>query len=66
MIRNIGINQSNSLITETVKNEQKTTIKKGENQANRLDKLKEQIKSGEYAIDLKTTATKLAQEIKPE
>jgi len=66
MIRNIGINQSNSLITETVKNEQKTTIKKGENQANRLDKLKEQIKSGEYAIDLKATATKLAQEIKPE
>ena len=69
MIRNIGINQSNSLITETTKNEQKTTTKRGENQANRLDrldKLKEEIKGGGYAIDLKAIATKLAQEIKPE
>lgn len=66
MIRNIGINQSNALINETSKNEQRVTTKKGENQISRLDKLKEQIRSGEYEIDLKAVATKMAQEIKPE
>jgi len=65
MIRNIGINQSNSLVAETTKNEQKVITKKGDNQATRLDKLKEQIRNGEYIIDLKATATKMAQEIKP-
>lgn len=65
MIGNIGINQSNSLITETTKNDQKVITKKGDNQATRLDKLKEQIRNGEYTIDLKATATKMAQEIKP-
>jgi len=66
MIRNIGMNQSNALVTETTKNEQKVISKKGESQASRLDKLKEQIKNGEYTIDLKAIATKMAQEIKPE
>jgi len=66
MIRNIGINQSNVLINETSKNEQKAVTKKGENQTSRLDKLKEQIRSGEYKIDLKAIATKMAQEFKPE
>jgi len=66
MIRNIGMNQSNAQVTETTKNEQKVISKKGESQASRLDKLKEQIKNGEYPIDLKAIATKMAQEIKPE
>jgi len=66
MIRNIGINQSNVLINETSKNEQKAVTKKGGNQTSRLDELKEQIRSGEYKIDLKAIATKMAQEFKPE
>jgi len=65
MIRNIGMSQSNALVTEATKNEQIEITKKGETQASRLDKLKEQIKNGEYAIDLKAIATKMAQEIKP-
>lgn len=60
------MSQSNALVTEATKNEQKEITKKGETQASRLDKLKEQIKNGEYAIDLKAIATKMAQEIKPE
>jgi anti-sigma28 factor (negative regulator of flagellin synthesis) len=65
MIRNVGINQSRTLVNETTKNEQKAVTKRGDNQASRLDKLKEQIKNGEYAIDIKATATKMAQEIMP-
>jgi len=65
MIRNIGLNQSNSLVTETTKNEQKVIIKKGDNQASRIDELKDQIKNGKYTIDLEATAMKMAQEIKP-
>lgn len=65
MIRNVGISQSNTLINDTLKNEQKAVIKKGENQVSRLDKLEEQIRNGEYKIDLKAIATKMAQEFKP-
>jgi len=35
-------------------------------QQNRVDGLKKQIENGEYPIDLNATATKMAQELKPE
>ncbi len=32
----------------------------------RVDELKKQIANGEYQVDLKATATKMAQELKPD
>jgi len=64
MIRNVGAGQNSSLVTTTI-SEQKNRIKKGDEQTSRIDKLKDQIKNGEYKIDLKTVATKMAQELKP-
>ena len=65
MIRNVGAGQNSSLIATTTKSEQKNTIKKGDEQTSRIDRLKDQIENGKYEIDLKLVATKMAQELKP-
>jgi len=65
MIRNVGVNQNSSLVVTANKSEQKNVVKKGDEQTSLVDRLKDQIKSGEYKIDLKAVATKMAQELKP-
>ena len=65
MIRNVGVSQNSSLIVAANKGEQKSIVKKGDEQTSLVDRLKDQIKNGEYKVDLKAVATKMAQELKP-
>ncbi|BDY12010.1 flagellar biosynthesis anti-sigma factor FlgM [Hydrogenimonas cancrithermarum] len=70
MIRNIGSQNSGTIINnDTQKNDvqnAKNIEKQALEQQNRVDGLKKQIENGEYSIDLDATATRMAQELKPE
>jgi anti-sigma28 factor (negative regulator of flagellin synthesis) len=69
MIRNVGAQNNGTIINDMRKNDvqnaqniEKQAIEK----QSRVDELKKQIANGEYQVDLKATATKMAQELKPD
>ncbi|WP_353662506.1 flagellar biosynthesis anti-sigma factor FlgM [Hydrogenimonas sp. SS33] len=69
MIRNVGGHNNTAYLNDVKKNDvqdannvEKQTLAK----QSRVDDLKKQIQSGAYQIDLKATATKMAQELKPD
>ena len=69
MIRNVGAQNSSAILNDMKKNEmqdmqniQKQDIQK----QSRVDELKKQVVNGEYQIDLRATAEKMAQELKPD
>ena len=66
MIRNVGANNSSNIMNEMKKNEDMAVEKQQMKEQTRIDELKQQIKNDEYKIDLRATATKMAQELKPE
>ena len=69
MIRNVGAQNNTAYINDTkqkdvqeTQNVQKQVMEK----QSRVDDLKKQIESGAYQIDLKATATRMAQELRPD
>ncbi len=66
MIRNVGANNSSNIMNEMKKNEDMAVEKQQIKEQTRIDELKQQVKNNEYKIDLRATATKMAQELKPE
>ncbi len=66
MIRNVGANNSSNIMNEMKKNEDMDVEKQQIKEQTRIDELKQQVKNNEYKIDLRATATKMAQELKPE
>ncbi len=66
MIRNVGANNSSNIMNEMKKNEDMAVEKQQIKEQTRVDELKQQVKNNEYKIDLRATATKMAQELKPE
>ncbi|WP_456401797.1 flagellar biosynthesis anti-sigma factor FlgM [Hydrogenimonas sp.] len=66
MIRNVGANNSSSIMNDMKKNESMAVEKQDMKEQTRIDELKQQVKNDEYKIDLRATATKMAQELKPE
>ncbi len=66
MIRNVGANNSSNIMNEMKKNEDMAVEKQQIKEQTRIDELKQQVKNDEYKIDLRATATKMAQELKPE
>jgi len=66
MIRNVGANNSSNIMNEMKKNEDMAVEKQQIKEQTRIDELKQQVKNDEYKIDLRATATKMAQELKPQ
>ncbi len=69
MIRNVGAQNSSAILNDMKKNEMQDmqNIQKQEMQKqSRVDELKKQVVNGEYQIDLRATAEKMAQELKPD
>ena len=66
MIRNVGANNSSNILNDMKKNESAAVEKQQMKEQTRIDELKQQVKNDEYKIDLRATATKMAQELKPE
>ncbi len=66
MIRNVGANNSSNIINDMKKNESTAVEKQQMKEQTRIDELKQQVKNDEYKVDLRATATKMAQELKPE
>jgi flagellar biosynthesis anti-sigma factor FlgM len=70
MIRNVGAQNNGTIINDMRKNDvqnaQQNIEKQEIEKQSRVDELKKQIANGEYQIDLKATATKMAQELKPD
>jgi anti-sigma28 factor (negative regulator of flagellin synthesis) len=69
MIRNVGAQNSSTILNDMKKNEMQDTQnveKQAMQKQNRVDELKKQIVNGEYQIDLRATAEKMAQELKPD
>ena len=69
MIRNIGAQNTTAYINETKQNDVQDTQniqKQATEKQSRIDDLKKQIETGAYQIDLKATATRMAQELKPD
>ncbi len=66
MIRNVGANNSSNIMNDMKKNENMAVEKQQIKEQTRIDELKQQVKNDEYKIDLRATATKMAQELKPE
>ncbi len=66
MIRNVGANNSSNIMNEMKKNKDMAVEKQQIKEQTRVDELKQQVKNNEYKIDLRATATKMAQELKPE
>ncbi|WP_457592804.1 flagellar biosynthesis anti-sigma factor FlgM [Hydrogenimonas sp.] len=66
MIRNVGANNSSNIMNDMKKNENMAVEKQQIKEQTRVDELKQQVKNDEYKIDLRATATKMAQELKPE
>ena len=69
MIRNVGAQNSSAILNDMKKNETQDmqNIQKQEMQKqSRVDELKKQVVNGEYQIDLRATAEKMAQELKPD
>ncbi|WP_456452412.1 flagellar biosynthesis anti-sigma factor FlgM [Hydrogenimonas sp.] len=69
MIRNVGAQNSNTILNDMKKNEvqdMQNVEKQAMEKQSRVDELKKQIVNGEYQIDLRATAEKMAQELKPD
>ncbi len=69
MIRNVGAHNGKMMVNDTRKNEKQTaqSVEKDAMQKEtRIDELKKQIVNGDYQIDLRKTAERIAQELKPE
>ncbi len=69
MIRNVGSQSGNAMVNDMKNNELKNNqqIEKNAMQKqSRVDELKKQIQNGEYQIDIRATAEKMAQELKPD
>jgi anti-sigma28 factor (negative regulator of flagellin synthesis) len=69
MIRNVGAQNSSAILNDMKKNEMQDmqNIQKQEMQKqSRVDELKKQVVNGEYQINLRATAEKMAQELKPD
>ncbi len=66
MIRNVGANNSSTIMNDMKKNENMAVEKQEMKEQSRIEELKQQVKNDEYKIDLRATATKMAQELKPE
>ena len=67
MIRNVGA-QNNAVLYNEPKNEMQDlqSMQQSTVQRSRTDELKQQIQSGQYVIDLRATAERMAQELKPQ
>ncbi len=69
MIRNVGAQNTTAYINDTKQNDVQDTQnvqKQAMEKQSRVDDLKKQIESGAYQIDLKATATRMAQELRPD
>ena len=69
MIRNVGAQNTTAYINDTKQNDVQDTQnvqKQAMEKQSRVDNLKKQIESGAYQIDLKATATRMAQELRPD
>ncbi|BBG65704.1 hypothetical protein NNO_1001 [Hydrogenimonas sp.] len=66
MIGNVGANNSSSFVNDMKMNESAAAEKQQMKEQTRIDELKQQVKNDEYKIDLRATATRMAQELKPE
>ncbi|WP_457595832.1 flagellar biosynthesis anti-sigma factor FlgM [Hydrogenimonas sp.] len=69
MIRNVGAQNGNAIYNEMKKNEMQdmqNVQQQATEKQSRVDELKRQIVNGEYQIDLRATAEKMAQELKPD
>ncbi len=66
MIRNVGSSSTSNIVNDMKKNENLAVEKQQNKEQTRIDELKQQIKNDNYKIDLRATATKMAQELKPE
>ena len=69
MIRNVTAHSGNMMVNENKKNEM-YTVQNDENDVmrkeTRIDELKKRIVNGDYQIDLRKTAERIAQELKPD
>lgn len=69
MIRNVTAHSGNMMVNDSRKNEMHT-VQNGENDVmqkeTRIDELKKRIVNGDYQIDLRKTAERIAQELKPD
>ncbi len=69
MIRNVTAHSGNMMVNDSRKNEMHT-VQNGENDVmqkeTRIDELKNRIVNGDYQIDLRKTAERIAQELKPD
>ncbi len=66
MIRNVGANNASNIMNDMKKNESMAVEKEQMKEQSRVEELKQQIKNDQYQIDLRATATKMAQELKPQ
>ncbi|WP_456380373.1 flagellar biosynthesis anti-sigma factor FlgM [Hydrogenimonas sp.] len=69
MIRNVGVQNNNTVLNDVQKKEAQETSqveKQAVEKQSRVEELKKQIENGEYKIDLRAVATKMAQELKPD
>ncbi len=66
MIRNVGANNASNIMNDMKKNESMAVEKEQMKEQSRVEELKQQIKNDQYKIDLRATATKMAQELKPQ
>lgn len=69
MIRNVGAQNNSTILNDMKKNDVHDTQnieKQAIEKQSRVDELKKQIVNGDYQIDLLATATKMAQELKPD
>lgn len=66
MIRNVGANNASNIMNDMKKSESMAVEKEQMKEQSRVEELKQQIKNDQYKIDLRATATKMAQELKPQ
>ena len=69
MIRNVGAQNNSTILNDMKKNEVQDTQnieKQAMEKQSRVDELKKQVENGDYQIDLRATATRMAQELKPD
>jgi len=68
MIQNINAQNSGRIINDLQKSDGKMVSNhpNSDTQSSRIEDLKKQIERGEYKIDLKATAMKMARELRPE
>jgi len=69
MIQNVNAQRGNGTIINDLKKSHEKMVSSHPNidtQSSRIEDLKKQIERGEYIIDLKATAMKMARELRPE